>query len=136
MSRANLVIALCGPPGGVNRAVSVEHSRAPGERMTAVANAARLDDPTPINYGVPGCPAMVRSGTGQWSHCGGTPVIAGTVGRGRRRYLVFVCATHRCKFDGPRRPMTDADRAELARRREQGRGAKAGHPFQRVQPIQ
>jgi hypothetical protein len=37
-------------------------------------------------------------------------------------------------LDGPR-PITEGDRAELDRRREQWRRAKAGLPFERVQPI-
>ena len=39
-----------------------------------------LDDPVPINYGNPGCPAMVRRGAGQWTSCGGEPVVVGYVG--------------------------------------------------------
>ncbi len=77
---------------------------------------------------------MVRRGAGQWAHCAGVPECAGTVGRGRRRYLVFPCNAHREVLDGPR-PITEGDRAELDRRREQWRRAKAGLPFERVQPI-
>jgi hypothetical protein len=95
---------------------------------------ADVQDPTPINFGVPGCPAMVRRGVGQWDHCSGTPVWAGTVGSGRSRYLVFACAAQRDVVDGPR-AMTDDDRAELAWRREQWARAKRGEPFARVQPI-
>jgi hypothetical protein len=91
-------------------------------------------DPTPVNIGVGGCPAMIRCGVGQWAHCPGTPEWAGTVGRGRRRYLVFRCAAHRGVVHGPR-AMTDTDRAELAYRREQWAHAKAGRPFGRVRPV-
>ena len=93
-----------------------------------------LRDPVPINYGVPGCPAMVREVVGQWDHCAGTPAFAGTVGKGRRRYLVFACAAHVGHVDRPW-PMTDDDRAELAQRREQWARAKAGQSFERVQPL-
>ncbi len=96
--------------------------------------SAELHDPTPINYGVPGCPALVRRVVGQWDHCSGSPEFAGTVGEGRRRYLVFACAAHVEHLDDPR-PMTDEDRAELAHRREQWQRAKAGLPFERVEPI-
>jgi hypothetical protein len=47
---------------------------------------------------------------------------------------VFAYDVHREVVDGPR-AMTDADRAELAWRREQWARAKAGEPFERVQPI-
>jgi hypothetical protein len=47
---------------------------------------------------------------------------------------VFPCAAHVDHLDQPR-PMTDVDRAELAHRREQWRRAKAGQPYEKVQPI-
>jgi hypothetical protein len=105
----------------------------PGRTVAAVTGA-ELHEPTPINYGVPGCPAMVRRTVGQWDHCSGTPEFAGTVGRSRHQYRVFACAAHVEHLDHPR-PMTDDDRAELADRREQWARAKRGLPFERVQPI-
>ena len=32
-----------------------------------------FDDPTPVNFGNAGCPAMVRYGHGQWASCGPNP---------------------------------------------------------------
>jgi hypothetical protein len=99
-----------------------------------MASPPAFHDPTPVNFGVPGCPAMVRRGSGQWAHCPGVPEWAGTVGEGRHRYVVFACGAHREVVDGAR-AMTDADRAELAHRREQWARAKRGEPFERVAPI-
>jgi hypothetical protein len=36
-----------------------------------------LDDPTPVNFGNDGCPAMVRWGHGQWVACPAEPELAG-----------------------------------------------------------
>jgi hypothetical protein len=105
-----------------------------GRRVAAVTSA-ELHDSTPINFGAPGCPAMVRRTVGQRGQCAGTPEFAGTVGGGRRRYRVFACAAHVEHLDHPRR-MTEDDRAELAHRREQWARAQRGLPFERVQPIQ
>jgi hypothetical protein len=102
--------------------------------MAAGVTGADLHDPTPINVGVPGCPAMVRRHVGQWGHCPGVPDFAGTVSERRRRYRVFACAVHVEHIDRPQR-MTDDDRAELEHRREQWARAKRGEPFERVQPI-
>jgi hypothetical protein len=60
-----------------------------------------VDDPTPINFGNAGCPAMVRYGHGQWTSCGAEPVVAGyrivseyaPVDR-RGTYLLFICRGH------------------------------------------
>jgi hypothetical protein len=103
-------------------------------RTVAAVSGGELYDPTPINYGAPGCPAMIRRGTGQWDSCSGTPEFAGTVGRGQRRYRVFACAAHVEHLDDPR-SMTDDDRAELAHRRAQWERAKAGSSFEGVQPL-
>jgi hypothetical protein len=118
-----------GDPEAVMRPSVSDHDRS----VAAVIGA--LHDPVPMNYGVPGCPGMIRAGAGQWAHCPRTPEFVGTVGRGRRRYRVFACAAHVEHLDQPRR-MTDDDRAELAHRRNQWAKAKAGQqPFQPVQPL-
>jgi hypothetical protein len=119
------------PEAAVVRLRRRPHLSDPGSTVVAVAS---LDDPVPINYGAPGCPAMVRRGTGQWAQCAGVPEWAGTVGQGRQRYLVFACAAHVEHLDDPR-PILDEDRVELERRREQWRRAKRGEPFERVRPI-
>jgi hypothetical protein len=77
-----------------------------------VPTPAALHDPIPVNVGVPGCPGMVRRGSGQWAQCAGVPVWAGTVvGGGRRRYLVFACGAHREVVHRPR-AMTDVRRLD------------------------
>jgi hypothetical protein len=103
-----------------------------GRSVAAVIGA--LHDPVPMNYGVPGCPAMIRAGAGQWAHCPRTPAFAGTVGEDPRRYRVFPCELHVGHVDDPQ-PITDKDRAALERRREQWARAKRGLPFEGVQPI-
>jgi hypothetical protein len=50
-----------------------------------------FDDPTPVNVGNPGCPAMARYGHGQWTSCGAKPEVAG--------YLT-VSSTFRLTVDG------------------------------------
>jgi hypothetical protein len=94
-------------------------------RGVAAVTGAELHDPTTMNFGAPGCSAMVRRVVGQWDHCSGTPEFAGTVGRERRRYRVFACAAHVEHLDHARR-MTDDDRAELAHRQQQWARAKRG----------
>jgi hypothetical protein len=87
-------------------------SSIPGEAVV-------LDDPVPINYGNTGCPATVRRGAGQWTSCGSQPVVAGNVnGRGRERHRVFPCARH-SELVQDVQPLTDEDRAEVERRREE-----------------
>jgi hypothetical protein len=103
-------------------------------RSVAAVTGPELHDRTPMNFGAPGCAAMVRRVVGQWDHCAGAPVFAGMVGRGRRRDRAFACAAHVEHLDRPR-PMTDDNRAELAHRREQWARAKRGLPFERVQPV-
>ena len=100
-----------------------------------------LDDPTPVCFSNPGCPAMVRYGHGQWTSCRAEPELAGflTVSEHvpvdrRGTYLLFTCRAHIGLVTDPR-PMTDEDRAELEHRREQERLGLAGRPYDRVQPI-
>jgi hypothetical protein len=133
-NRHYLKLRRYGDPEAAARGRGEPSSSDPGRTVAAVIGGELLHDPTPLNYGVPGCPAMVRRGVGQWDHCPRTPAFAGTVGQGRRRYRVFACAAHVEHLDDPR-PMTDDDRAEFAQRREQWAKAKARQPFERVQPI-
>jgi hypothetical protein len=99
-----------------------------------------LDDPTPINCGNAGCPAMIRYATGHWRSCYAEPepaghlTITGHVPVARRgTYRLFVCPAHARLVDGAQ-PMTDQDRAELGHRREQERLGLAGRPYERVPP--
>lgn len=100
-----------------------------------------LDDPTPLNFGNVGCPAMTRRGRGQWGPCPAEPEFAGYldvtkhVPQARRgTYRAFPCRAHR-DLVRDSQPMTDGDWAELAHRREQAERAMAGQPYEKVQPI-
>lgn len=92
------------------------------------------DLPAPINFGHPGCPAMVRRGEGQWASCTADPTHAALVGRPAVR--VFVCPTH---LGLPQlrdvTPMSDEDRAELDGRVVQHERALAGLRYERVRPV-
>jgi hypothetical protein len=100
-----------------------------------------LDDPTPVCFGNPGCPAMIRRNRGQWGSCPAEPEFAGylsiiehvLVDR-RGIYVLFTCRAHTALVTDPR-PMTEADRAELEHRQEQWRLGLAGRPYERVQPV-
>ena len=49
------------------------------------------NDPVPINFGNPGCPAMVRYGSGNGTSCRREPTPAGYVAHRRKRHRVFPC---------------------------------------------
>jgi hypothetical protein len=101
----------------------------------------QLDDPTPINFGNAGCPAMVRCNRGQWGSCGSEPELAGylTVTAHvpvdmRGTYRIFVCLDHTRLVDDSE-PMSAEDRADLEHRREQERLALAGRRYDRARPL-
>ena len=84
---------------------------------------------------------MVRWSHSQWKPCDGRPEFAGyltvsehvPVNR-RGTYRLVTCSAHTRLVNDPQ-PMSVDDWVELEHRRQQGRLALAGKPFERVRPI-